>query len=759
MPATGEPATAGLPGGGPPAPPRFPHVRELHGGAEADEYAWMSRVRRTPASAGPGRSDGVSSGAREPGSTEFLAYLAAERAYYDAQTEPLRGLTDELYREAASRVPDRAEESVRWPLGRFEYWTQIPAGGENRQFLRAPAGRQGIGGTSDGRRVPRRAGETLLLDENALAAVTGFIDVGVFQPSPDGRLLAWSADTTGAEIYRLRIRDVESGQDLPDLIERSYPGCAWSSDSRYLFYLVPDDTNRPFQVWRHRVGSDPGSDRLALAEPDARFELTLRSSRSAGLILITAESRDTTEVRFIPAAEPEREPALVEPRRAGVEYRADHAAGPDGGTLYLVTNDGAAEFRLMRTPVTAPGRANWAEVACAALAPARADTRLHACDVFRDRLLLTLRRAGSPLLAIARLDGGDVTEVSSTMTAGSIRVDHAEDYDAGSVIVAEESLTEPPVWSRLDLATGRRSVLKRREVPGYEPARYATARRSAPALDGTAIPVTLAYRADTPLDGSAPCLLYGYGAYEACTDPEFDLNLPSLLDRGAVYAIAHVRGGGEGGRRWWLEGRLHAKPNTFGDFIAVANWLAGDPPASPAGPAERARPAGSPVVDGRRIISRGLSAGGLLQGAVYSQAPGRWRAVIAEVPFVDCVNSMLDPSIPLTITEWDEWGDPRKPDDYAVLRSYSPYENPPPGSRPDLLVTGALHDPRVLVHEPAKWVARLRHTDTAGSAILFRAELGAGAHTGPSGRFAQLRYEAEILAFCLHSFLTERKAR
>src|SRR5262249_8055661 len=276
---------------------------------------------------------------------------------------------------------------------------------------------------------------------------------------------------------------------------------------------------------------------------------------------------------------------------------------------------------------------------------------------------------------------------------------------------------------------------------------YVTERVSARARDGELIPVTLAYALQTPLDGSAPCLLYGYGAYEACSDPEFTIGLPSLLDRGVVYAIAHIRGGGERGRNWWQQGRLRTKPTTFTDFIDVADWLAGRD--------------GVAVVDGERIVSRGLSAGGLLQGAVYSMRPDRWRAVVAEVPFVDCVTTMLDPSIPLTINEWDEWGDPRDPDDFACLRSYSPYDNPPAGRRPALLVTGAVHDPRVAVHEPAKWVARLRATATAveagveaeaetGSApLLFRVELGAGAHTGPSGRFAQANYEAEVHAFVL----------
>ncbi len=398
---------------------------------------------------------------------------------------------------------------------------------------------------------------------------------------------------------------------------------------------------------------------------------------------------------------------------------------------------------MKRTSADAPGAANWERVACEAIAPARGDTRLHGCDVIGDRLLLTLRRDGAPLLAITDLDGGNVIEVGPAYQAGSMVVEHAEDYDAGSVIVMEESLIEPPAWFRLDLATGERTLLKRKDVPGYDPARYATERVSAVARDGQRIPVTLAYARGTPLDGpvldgpvldgTAPCLLYGYGAYESCSDPEFSLGLPSLLDRGVVYAIAHIRGGGEGGRTWWQQGRLRSKPTTFTDFIDVADWLAS-----------------SNIVDGSRIVSRGLSAGGLLQGAVYSMRPDRWRAVVAEVPFVDCVTTMLDPSIPLTINEWDEWGDPRDPDDYACLRSYSPYDNPPAGRRPALLVTGAVHDPRVAVHEPAKWVARLRATAEPGSGpLLFRVELGAGAHTGPSGRFAQANYEAEVHAFVL----------
>ena len=713
----------------PPAAPRVPFVRELHGTAEADDYAWM----------------------RDHDDPKLLAYLRAERAYYDAHATHLADLAGRLLAESAGRMPGGTDDSVGWPLSGFIYRTRTPEGRENLQLLRSKDG---------------ESAQMVLLDENVIGAGSGYVEVGSREPSPDGSLLAWSADLTGAEIYRLRIRDLRAGPDgeitdLPDDIERSYPGVAWPADSAHLYYLVPDELNRPFQVWRHEVGTPASQDVLIYAEDDARFELTLHGSRSGAFAVITAASRDTTEVRLIPLGgqgDPPGElpgPVLVTPRRRGVEYRIDHArpvnarkaasagtaaaAGAGAGWLYIVTDDGEPEFTLLRAPAGAPGRANWEPVACPAVAPARRDTRLLRCNVVGDRLVLTLRRGGGPLLAIAGLDGGDVIEVPPSVPAGSIRVEHAEDYDAGSVIIAEESLIEPLAWYRLDLATGERTLLKRREVPGYDPARYVTERIGAPARDGTEIPVTLAYAAGTPLDGTAPCLLYGYGAYEACSDPEFGLIMPSLLDRGVVYAIAHVRGGGENGRAWWQQGRLRAKPTTFADFADVADWLAGDG----GGPA---------LVDGGRIAANGLSAGGLLAGVAYSARPDRWCAVAAEVPFATVVDSMLDETLPLTINEWDEWGDPRDPEDFAVMRGYSPYDNPPAGQRPPLLVTGALHDPRVGVHEPAKWVARLRATaGPSGSAglVLFRAELGAGAHTGPSGRLAQAAYEAEVHAFML----------
>ncbi len=574
----------------PPRAPRIASVRELHGRADADNYAWM----------------------RDHEAPEFRAYLAAERAYYDAQTAALAGLTDELYREAVGRTQDAAEDSVGWTLRGYRYWYRTPAGAENRQLLRAR---------------PGDASPTVLLDENLLGAQTGYIDIGLAEVSQDSRLLAWSADTSGAEIYQLRFTEIETGRELPEVIERSYPGGAWSSDGAYFFYLVPDDLNRPHQVWRHVVGGPAAGDVLVYTEADARYELTLAASRSGELIIITAACRDTTEVRIIPASDPLSPPLVVEPRERGTEYRVDHAADSAGsaGDLLIVTDAGAnsrvPEFTLMRAPVSAPGRANWTPVDCTAVAPARGDTRLLSCDVLAGHLLLTLRRDGEPLLAITDPGGGEVREVRPALTAGSIGVQHAKDYAAGSVIIAEESLIEPPRWSELDLATGERRELKRAEVPGYDAGLYRTERIDARAADGESVPVTVAYRFDTPLDGTAACLLYGYGAYEACLDAEFDRGLPSLLDRGVVYAVAHIRGGGERGRSWWQQGRLRAKPTTFSDFVDVAHWLSGDAAGA------------APLVDGRpdrvaRAVGRRAAAGGCLLARAGPVAGRRGRGPV-----------------------------------------------------------------------------------------------------------------------------------
>ncbi len=670
----------------PPAAPVEPRQHELHGRRWTDEYGWM----------------------RDHSDPRFLAYLRAEREYYDAAAGRLEGLQTEVFHEVEQRLQP-TESSVSWRHGSRFYYTRTVAGSEYEQFLQT-------GHDGDADRV--------LLDGALLAGADGFAEIGLREPSPDNTLLAYSVDTTGDEVYRLKFRQLATLTDLSEELPRTYYTGAWSADSRSFLYTAHDELFRPHQVWRHVIGTPAEADVLVMQEDDARFELTVRASRDGRWIMIEARCRDTAEWHLIPAGAPDTAPAVVAPRRKGVDYRVDHA----DGRLVIVTDDGAPEFRVMTAPVETPGREHWTEL----LAP-RPGERIVACHALRGHWLVELRRDGFPLLrAVDRATGAEV-EIGAGIPAGHVRLATPFEYDDRTVTIAVESLIEPPAWYTADLGTGARELRKRRTVPGYDAGAYRTARRLATAPDGTAVPVTLAWHAGTPLDGTAPALLYGYGAYESVLDPEFDPVLPSLLDRGVIYALTHPRGGGENGRGWWQDGHLAAKANTFTDHLAVADWLADG------------------VADGARLGTRGLSAGGLLQGAVYTMRPERWAAVVAEVPFVDVVTTMLDPDIPLTVNEWDEWGDPRKPEEFAWMRTYSPYDNLPSGPRPPLLATGALHDPRVMVHEPAKWVARLRATATpADGPTYLRTELGAGAHTGPAGRYAHARYEAEILTFLLH---------
>jgi oligopeptidase B len=681
----------------PPLAPRRPTVRDLHGDRVVDDYAWMRSV----------------------GGPELIDYLTAERAYYDAATAHTAELRQDLFAEMAARMPV-SEESARWRHGPFVYYSRTVEGKEYEQFLRAS--------------TEENPGY-VVLDLNELASGADYVELGVRLVSPGDRVLAYSLDWTGGELYQLRFRDLETGADLPDRIERTYYSGAWSADERHFFYTITDATYRPYQIWRHELGTDPSADQLVYQEDDARYDLEVRTTRSGEWIVITSACRDTIEEWLVDATQPTSPPLVVEPRRKGHEYAVDHGAGPNGGELYILTNDGAPEFRLMRAPVRSPGRASWTEVLAADPAERRTSAR-----VFAGQVVLEIRRDFRTGLRVLDRTSGASTEIWPAAETITLGMATNEEYRADFVTVLTESLIDPHEWHDVDLATGAWRLRKRQQIPGYDPSRYRTSRIMAPAADGTQVPLTLAYRADRVPDGTNPCLLYGYGAYEACLFPEFGSfyreSLPSLLDRGWVFAAAHIRGGGEGGRRWWDQGHLAAKRNTFTDFIDCAAALVDSGWAAP-----------------QRIVTRGLSAGGLLQGAAYSMAPTRWAAVIAEVPFVDVVNSMLDETMPLTVNEWDEWGDPRIAEQYGWLRAYAPYENlPDAADRPPLLATGALHDPRVGVHEPAKWVAKLRATDgDAGSRILFRCELGAGAHVGPAGRYDHLRYQAEIIAFALDS--------
>jgi oligopeptidase B len=686
-----------------PSAPRRPTTHDEHGVPRLDDFAWL----------------------RDKFSDDSVAYLRAEREYYDHEVAGLAALTARLREELVGRVAP-TDESVHWHKGGREYFTREIPGSEYEQFCR----------------LDDQGDVHVLLDVNDLVGATGdFVEVGVREVSPDGNWLAFSCDTEGDEVYELRFRDLRTGVDLPGTVAHTYYTGAWTADSTAFYYTVNDSLYRPYQVWRHRIDQADVADQLVFEESDEQFEVVVSATRSGELVVLHTANRDTSEAWLLPARDAEAQAVVVEPRREGIEYSIAHVPGEQGGQLLITTNDDAPEFRVMSAPVKTPGRSHWLEVVAESK-----DERVVGVDVFARHVVLELVRdaqqvlrivpapdVGTPTSATNRLD------LTSGVPGGLLSLGPNEEFDVDAITVEVEGYLVPRTWQSADLATGERTELKRTLVPDFDPDRYVAERRSVAARDGAVVPVTIVRHRDTELDGTAPLLLYGYGAYESAWWPGFEPALPSLLDRGAVFAHAHIRGGGEGGRRWWLDGRLGTKVNTFNDFIDVAD-------------AFDARG----WADGAHIVSRGLSAGGLLQGAVYSMRPDRWAGVVAEVPFVDVVTTMFDASLPLTINEWDEWGDPRIREQFDWLVAYSPYDNVPGAEHPDapprprLLVTGALHDPRVSVHEPAKWVAKLRATARDGDApVLFRVEIGDGGHTGPLGRFAAMGYEAEIYAWIL----------
>ncbi len=570
----------------PPTAPRetFEHVE--HGVPRPDPYHWMGRD--------PSRLTG---------------HLLDERAHYDAASAHLHSLVTTLREEMASRVPE-TERSPAWHRLGFSYYTRHLAGNDYARIVReirdnAPNSRQFSSAERQLSDEIRRTDPETVLDIGSLADASGYLDLGLTLVSPDEHLLAYSVDTTGDEVFELRFRDLRTGHDLDDVVPRSYYGGAWSADSGWFFYTVHDAAYRPHEVWRHRLGSPAADDVLVVSEPDERFALALRGSRSGDLVIVLSESRDTGETWVVDAHAPESPARSVGGRRPEVLYRAEHVRDDAGdGHLLLVTNDDAAEFRLVRAPV--PASADQDHTTWTVARPEDPAERLERVDAFADHLVLSLRSGGEHRLRVVPVadPGAEGRMVSSRFPCGAVHLARNTEYDATAVTVHDRSLVEPPVWFDLDLGGGEVSDALHHEAPGHDPGRYLTERRTFPAPDGTLVPATVVRHRDTPLDGTAPALVYGYGAYEYTFEPEWDPALPSLLDRGVVFAHAHVRGGGEGGRRWWLDGRLGHKQNTFSDFIAVADGLADG------------------LVDGARIASRGLSAGGPPPGSGPEPATG-----------------------------------------------------------------------------------------------------------------------------------------
>ncbi|MGH9079253.1 MAG: S9 family peptidase, partial [Acidimicrobiales bacterium] len=619
---------------------------------------------------------------------------------------------------------------------------------------RCPAGGAGgipvpADGAAEGGRQAPLPQEEVLLDENLLADGHDFLAVGNLEISPDHQRLLYSTDTTGGERYTMYFIDLTSGVESGESLEDTSYGAAWADDNTTVFFVRVDEAMRPYQLWRHVVGTDPAGDVLVYEERDDRYYLSVSRTKDERFILMDLESKVTTEVHSLRSDDPFGEFVVIEPRRPGVEYRVTHDGGdPDthagGVSRYLiVTNDGAEDFRLMAAPDDSPARDNWIEVI-----PHRPGVRLDSVDPFADRLVVYERAGGETRIRVIDASGDSYVverpESPSTVWGGA-----NPEYDSTTLRYEYTSLVTPRSVYDFDLPTGRSMLRKRQPVLGdFRSDRYRTERSWAVADDGARVPISLVYRpdlVDRPAgpgagggSGGSPCLIYGYGSYEASMDPMFSSLRLSLLDRGFVFAIAHVRGGGEMGRAWYEKGKLAAKPNTFTDFVACARTLVSEGWTSP-----------------ERLVARGGSAGGLLMGAVANLAPELFRAVVAEVPFVDCLTTISDETLPLTVLEWDEWGNPVvDPDIYRVMKSYSPYDNVRstdadgrPLRYPDILATAGLSDPRVGFWEPAKWVAKLRAANPENR-VLLKTELGAG-HAGPSGRYDAWRDEAFVYAFVL----------
>ena len=703
-----------MPDAAPPRPPSRPETRRHHGREVVDPYAWL-RDTEDPAT---------------------LAHLRAENAWTERVTAPLGGLREALFEEIERRTQ---EDDTSVPVREGAWWYHQRTEKGRSYPVRVRRADDGTG------RAPTGP-EQVVLDLNALAEDGGYLGLGVLDVSPDGDRLAYAIDRSGDERHELRVRDLRTGEDLAEEITGVSYGFAWAADSSTFWYTLQDDASRPDRVLRHRVCTDPGDDVLVLEEDDERFHVSVAASRSQAVAVISLGSAVTSEAWLLDTARPEAEPVVVVPREQDVEYAVAHHPT---GLLVVSNHDGAEDFALWRAPLDGITTAPRSEWTC--LLPHSPGTRIDGVEAFAAHLVVHGRTDG--LTAIWHLDPvtGSTRRLATDEPVGTIAPGTNPSFDTDTYQLTYQSLRTPPSVFDEDLRTGARVLRKQLPVlDGFDPAAYDTAREWAVADDGTRIPISLVWRTDArPSEGPAPLLLYGYGAYEASMDPWFSIARLSLLDRGVVFAIAHVRGGGELGRGWYEDGKFGRKEHTFTDFVACAHHLIATGTTSP-----------------DRLAARGGSAGGLLMGAVANLAPELFRAIVAEVPFVDPLTTMLDPSLPLTVIEWEEWGDPlHDPEAYDWIAGYSPYENVAEGPHPAILATAGLSDPRVGFHEPTKWIARLRDRSTTASdatlddrPVLLKVELGSG-HAGPSGRYDAWRDEAFVLAFVLASITPDRRSR
>jgi oligopeptidase B len=673
----------------PPQAPQRPHIVTSQGESRNDPFFWL-RDKKNP---------------------ETIKYLEAENRYTNLKLKPVRALQERLYREMRGRIQE-TDLSVPYRIDDYYYYSRSEAGKQYEIFCR--------------KRGDLNAPEEILLDENSLAKGLKYFSIGVLSVSPDHRLLAYSVDTDGGEIFTLRVKNLETGELLPDIVSGTSYSFAWSNDNRSFFYDQLDAAKRPFRAMRHVLGSSVQSDSTVLEEPDERFELSISKSRSKQFIFFEVESKLATEIRFIHADRPTDPPLLIQPREKELIYHIDH----HGDRFFFVTNDHAKNFKIVSAPTDTPSKEHWSD-----FAPYDPNIAISGIEAFQDYLVVLERRRGLPIIQVYNLKTGATHDVDFAEPAYDVELGEKPDFASSTVRLEFSSLITPNSVIDYDMIAKTKTTRKQMPVlGGFDRDQYAEEQIYAEADDGVEIPISLFYRKGFQRNGSAPILLTGYGAYGLSEESEFSSARLSLVDRGFVFAIAHIRGGGELGRTWYEDGKLLRKKNTFTDFVRCAEYLLEQKYGSP-----------------RALAITGGSAGGLLMGSVMNMRPDLFQTVIADVPFVDVLNTMSDPSLPLTVTEYEEWGNPADRKYYDYMRSYSPYDNVKDRPYPNLFVTAGLNDPRVSYWEPAKWVAKQRTLKNQNRLLLLQTNMGAG-HQGESGRFDRLKEYALECAFLLHTF-------
>lgn len=686
-----------------PVAAKKPKDVSVHGDRRIDDYFWL----------------------RDKDSAEVQAHLKAEAAYAEAWFKPHEAALDRLFEEMKGRIQQR-DEAVPQRQGAYWYGSRTEVGKQYPIFFRRPA--QG-----PERRHDAQAPEQLLLDMNELARTRKFVNLNGMAVSPDDKLLAYGVDSTGARDFELHVRDLASGEDRVIASTPHADAFVWAADSQTLFYIRHNEARRSHQLWRHRLGATT-PDVLVHEEPSELFNLQLGKSLDGRTLMLGSIAKDTFDWRLLPADQPEGRWREVLPRKAGQEY----AVTPFGRELLLRINDRGVNYRLLRLPMkprTGPLLTARDLQRGRELIAHRDDAMIEQVAAFKTHAVAQIREGGSVKLRIYPLAGGAPREVDFKEVAYSAVLTTQREADAPRVRFAYNSLTTPPSTYEADLATGRLELLKVQPVQGgYDASQYASERVWVTAPDGVKVPVSLVWRKDKRRSGPQPLLLYGYGSYGVPTDPRFASPRLSLLDRGVIFAIAHIRGGGDLGRRWYLDGKLGKKMNTFTDFVACAEGLVAQGYTQPG-----------------QLIIHGGSAGGLLVGAATNLRPDLFKAVVAQVPFVDVINTMLDASLPLTTEEYIEWGDPNKPAEYAWMRAYSPYDNLKPAAYPAVLAKTAINDSQVPYWEAAKYVAKLRTLNSGSAPVLFDINMTAG-HGGASGRFDALRETARTYGFMLQQW-------